>query len=210
MSDVHIVFPLFNGMTPLDFVAPYQAFRLVPCAHVTVASLDGRDIEAGGLVFSHLADLSKIETCDVICVPGGFGTSVAMLDGAFMGEIRRLASAAEYQTSVCTGALILGAAGLLRGKRAATYWASRDTLALFGAIVEKGRVVRDGTVITGGGVTAGLDFALVVIAELFGQATAESVQLRLEYAPAPPFGTANSDRAPTEVTANCATTCMPA
>jgi cyclohexyl-isocyanide hydratase len=197
----HIVFPLFDRMTPLDFVAPYQAFSLVPGARVTVASLDGRDIEGGGLVFTRLANLAEIESCDVICVPGGFGTSVAMLDENFMREIRRLASAAEYQTSVCTGALILGAAGLLRGKRAATYWASRDTLEMFGAIVETSRVVRDGKLITGGGVTAGLDFALTAIAEIFDRATAEDVQLRLEYAPAPPFGILHPDHAPANVTA---------
>jgi cyclohexyl-isocyanide hydratase len=203
MSDkrTHIVFPLFDGMTPLDFVAPYQAFSIVPGARVTVASLGGRDIEADGLVFSRLADLSRVETCDVLCVPGGFGTSKAMIDEAFMREIRRLASAAKYQTSVCTGALILGAAGLLRGKRATTYWASRDTLKLFGAVVEEGRVVRDGNIITGGGVTAGMDFALSAVAEIFGQATAEDVQLLLEYAPAPPFETIHPDHAPAEITA---------
>lgn len=199
-EDRTIVFPLFQGFTPLDFVAPYQAFCLVPGARVIVASLGGRDVEGGGLVFGRLADLSKIASCDVICVPGGFGTSVAMLDEPFMREIRRLAGAAEYQTSVCTGALILGAAGLLRGKRAATYWASRDALALFGAEVVRERVVRDGQVITGGGVTAGLDFALTAIAEIFGRATAEDVQLRLEYAPAPPFGSVHPDDAPAVVT----------
>ena len=132
-----------------------------------------------GLVLCKLDDLSKVEGCDVICIPGGFGTAKAMVDEAFMREIRRLASAAKYQTSVCTGALILGAAGLLRGKRAATYWASRDTLQLFGAIVERGRVVRDGNIITGGGVTAGMDFALAAIAEIFGQAVAEGRATRI-------------------------------
>jgi cyclohexyl-isocyanide hydratase len=202
MSDksIHIVFPLFDGMAALDFVAPHQAFSVVPDARITVASVGGRNIDANGLVFSSLADLSKVEGCDVLCIPGGFGTAKAMLDDAFIREIRRLASAAKYQTSVCSGALILGAAGLLRGKRAATYWASRDTLQLFGAIVEKGRVVRDGNIITGGGVTAGMDFALAVIDEIFGRATAEDVQLLLEYAPAPPFETVHPDDAPTETT----------
>lgn len=134
MSDerTHIVFPLFDGMTPLDFIAPYQAFGIVPRAFVTAASIGGRDIQADGLTFSRLADLSKVEGCDVLCVPGGFGTSKAILDDDFLRQIRRLAGAARYQTSVRTGALILGAAGLLRGKRATTYWASRDTLKLFG------------------------------------------------------------------------------
>jgi transcriptional regulator GlxA family with amidase domain len=197
---IHIVFPLFDGMAALDFVAPHEAFSVVPGARITVASLGGRNIDASGLVLSGLADLSKVEGCDVLCIPGGFGTAKAMIDEAFMRDIRRLASAAKYQTSVCTGALILGAAGLLRGKRAATYWASRDTLQLFGAIVEKGRVVRDGNIITGGGVTAGMDFALAVIAEIFGQAAAEDVQLLLEYTPAPPFETIHPDDAPAETT----------
>ena len=162
----HIVFPLFDGMTQLDFTAPYQMFSSVPGARVIVASLDGRDIEAdNGLVFSRLADLRKVENCDVLCVPGGSGTNTAMLHEDFIREIRRLADIAKYHTSVCTGALILGAAGLLRGKRATTYWAERDILSTFGAIVADDRVVRDGNLITGGGVTAGLDFALVAIAE---------------------------------------------
>ncbi len=204
MSDskpIHVVFPLFDGMTALDFVAPYQVFSAVPTAKVTAASLGGHDVKSDGLVFADLADLSKTETCDVICVPGGFGTAKAMLDEAFMHEIRRLAGGARYHTSVCTGSLILGAAGLLRGKRANTYWASRDTLKLFGAIIEESRVVRDGNVITGGGVTAGMDFALLAVAEIFGRATAETVQLRLEYAPAPPFETVHPDHAPAELTA---------
>ena len=199
-KSIHIVFPLFDGMAALDFVAPHEAFSVVPGARITVASLGGRNIDASGLVFSGLADLSKVEGCDVLCIPGGFGTAKSMIDEAFMRDIRRLASAAKYQTSVCTGALILGAAGLLRGKRAATYWASRDTLQLFGAIVERGRVVRDGNIITGGGVTAGMDFALAVIAEIFGQDVAEDVQLLLEYAPSPPFETVHPDDAPAETT----------
>jgi cyclohexyl-isocyanide hydratase len=200
-KSIRVVFPLFDGMAALDFVAPHQAFSVVPGARVTVASVGGRDIDAGGLVFSKLADLSEVEGCDVLCIPGGFGTATAMLDEVFMREIRRLASAAKYQTSVCTGALILGAAGLLRGKRATTYWASRETLRLFGAIVEAGRVVRDGNIITGGGVTAGMDFALAAIAEIFDEATAEEVQLLLEYTPAPPFEAVHPDDAPAETTA---------
>jgi cyclohexyl-isocyanide hydratase len=194
-TTTHIVFPIFDQMTALDFTGPYQVFSGVPGARITVASVGGRDIEAQGLVFSGLADLSKVESCDVLCVPGGSGTSAAMEDEAFMREIRRLASGAKYHTSVCTGSFILAAAGLLRGKRAATHWARRELLAPLGAIVEEGRVVRDGNVITGGGVTAGIDFALVVVAEIFGRDAAEAVQLRYEYAPAPPFRSGRPDDA---------------
>ncbi len=195
----HIVFPIFDQMTPLDFTGPYQVFSGVPDARITVASIAGRDIEAQGLVFSGLTDLSKVESCDVLCVPGGSGTSAAMVDEVFMRDIRRLAGGAKYQTSVCTGSFVLGAAGLLRGKRAATHWARRELLTSLGAIVDEGRVVRDGNVITGGGVTAGIDFALVVVAEIFGRDAAEAVQLRYEYAPAPPFRSGRPDDAAPEL-----------
>lgn len=203
MSDAttHVVFPLFERVTQLDFTAPHQVFSRAPGVRVTVASLGGRDIAVDGLVFSGLADLTETEACDILCVPGGYGTNAAMVDETFMHEIRRLASAAEYQTSVCTGSFILAAAGLLHGKRATSYWAVRDLLQPFGAIVDEGRVVRDGNVITGGGVTAGLDFALVAVAEIFGPAVAEAIQLRLEYAPAPPFEAGSPESAPAEVTA---------
>ena len=127
--------------------------------------------------------MAEIERCDLLFVPGGFAATEAANDAAFMREFRRLAASARYLTSVCTGSLILGAAGLLKGKRAACHWAWRDLLPLFGAIADPARVVRDGDVITGGGVTAGIDFALVVAAEIGGEALAQSLQLALEYAP---------------------------
>jgi cyclohexyl-isocyanide hydratase len=177
----HIVFPIFDQMTQLDFTGPHQVFSYVPDARVTVPSMGGRDIEAeGGLMFTGLVDLSKVETCDVVCVPGGPGTSAAMVDEAFVREVRRLAGGAQYVTSVCTGSLILAAAGLLRGKRATTYWAARELLAPFGTILEDQRVVRDGNSITGGGVTAGIDFGLIAVAEIVGRPVAEAVQLNLE------------------------------
>jgi transcriptional regulator GlxA family with amidase domain len=124
-----------------------------------------------------------------------------MLDEAFIGEIRRLAGLSRYVTSVCTGSLILAAAGLLTGKRAACHWAWRDQLALFGAIPDPGRVVRDGNVFTGGGVTAGIDFALTLAAEVAGDDFAQALQLGLEYAPAPPFNAGRPETAPPEILA---------
>lgn len=200
-ATVQIVFPLFEGVTQLDFTAPHQVFSRVPGARVTVASVGGRDVEADGLVFCKLADLAEVEDCDVLCVPGGFGTSAAIIDDEFMREIHRLADGAKYLTSVCSGSLILAATGMLRGKRAACHWAWRDLLTPFGAIIDDSRVARDGNIITGGGVTAGLDFALVAVAEIFGQAVAEAVQLVLEYAPAPPFDAGRPENAPDDVVA---------
>jgi putative intracellular protease/amidase len=201
MSQFQIVIPLYPDVTHLDFTGPHQVLARLPNTKVTVASMGGADVTADGLTFANLADLSKIEHCDMLCVPGGFGTTDAMLDEAFMAEIRRLGGGAKYLTSVCTGSLILAAAGFLRGKRAACHWAWRDLLIPFGAIVDEGRVVRDGDIITGGGVTAGLDFAFVVAAELAGETFAQSIQLGLEYAPAPPFASGRPELASPKVLA---------
>jgi cyclohexyl-isocyanide hydratase len=196
-----ILMPIYPGVTHLDFTGPHQAFVRMPDAVVTVASVGAQDISADGLVFTGLADLAKVEGCELICVPGGLGTVAAMQDGAYMDEIRRLSAGARYVTSVCTGSLILGAAGLLKGRRAACHWAWRDLLPLFGAIIDEGRVVRDGNVFTGGGVTAGIDLALTVIGEVCGEAAAQAVQLTIEYAPAPPFNAGRPETAPPELVA---------
>ncbi|WP_304191076.1 DJ-1/PfpI family protein [Phenylobacterium aquaticum] len=201
MAELIIVIPIYPEVTHLDFTGPHQVFSRIPGAKVIVASKGGVDIEGDGLVFTRLTDLADIPRCDVICVPGGFGTTAAMLDEAYMAEVTRLAAGAKYLTSVCTGSLILAATGLITGKRAACHWAWRDMLKPFGVIVDEARVVRDGNVITGGGVTAGLDFAFVMAAELAGETLAQSVQLGLEYSPAPPFNAGRPETAPPEIVA---------
>lgn len=198
---LQIVIPLYPDVTHLDFTGPHQVLSRAPNSQVTVASMGGADIAAEGLVFAGLADLAKVERCDLLMIPGGFGATETMLDEAFMREIRRLGAGARYLTSVCTGSLILAAAGFLTGRRAATHWAWRELLEPFGAIVDTGRVVRDGNIITGGGVTAGLDFAFTVLAEIAGEAFAQTVQLGLEYAPAPPFNAGRPELAPPEILA---------
>ena len=201
MAALNIVIPLYPQVTHLDFTGPHQVFVRLPDAKVTVASMGGADIVADGLTFAGLADLSQVQACDVLCVPGGFGTTAAMLDEDFMREVRRLATGAKYLTSICTGSLILAATGLIRGRRAGCHWAWRDQLTPFGVIVDEARVVRDGNVITGGGVTAGLDFAFTMAAELCGDAVAQSIQLGLEYSPAPPFNSGRPETAPPEILA---------
>ena len=198
-QSLQIVIALFPGVTHLDFTGPHQILCRLPGAKVTVASLAGGEIEADGLVFAHLPKLSDIEACDVLLVPGGFGTTQAMGDMDFIAQIRRLADGARYVTSVCTGSLVLGAAGLLRGRKATTHWAYHDMLAPLGAIPVQERVVRDGNLLTGGGITAGIDFALTLAAELYDEATAQLVQLQIEYAPAPPFDSGHPDTAPKAV-----------
>ncbi len=201
MSKLKILFVLYPGVTHLDFTGPHQVLSRAPESEIVVASMGGQDIEAEGLTFTNLADLAKVDRCDVICVPGGFGTTAAMLDEAFMAQVRRLGGAATYQTSVCTGSLILAAAGFLKGKRAACHWAWRAMLEPFGVIVGEERVVRDGNIITGGGVTAGIDFGFVMLEELAGRDYAEAVQLGLEYAPDPPFHSGRPELARPEVLA---------
>ena len=197
-----VVFAVYPHVTQLDFTGPHEVFSRLPGARCILASSTGGDLEAdGGLVFARVQRLADVERCALLCVPGGFGTIAAMEDQELLAQLRRLAGTARYVTSVCTGALVLGAAGLLKGKRATTHWAWREALPAFGATPDSARVVRDGNVFTGGGVTAGIDFALTVLAEIAGAEFAQSVQLRIEYAPDPPFHAGRPELAPAQVLA---------
>lgn len=193
---------VFPRVQQLDLTGPYEVFASLPD---TTMHLIARTLEpvtsATGLVLQPTVTFQDCPRLDVICVPGGAGINALLRDQETLDFLRRQATEARYVTSVCTGALVLGAAGLLRGKRAATHWNAMDLLPAFGAIPVADRVVRDGNVITGGGVTAGIDFALTLAAELRDQAAAEAVQLNLEYAPAPPFNAGTPDRAPAAIVA---------
>ena len=191
-----VVFAIYPGMTHLDFTGPHQFISRMPNSVTIIASPAGGEVPADGLVFAATVPIAGIERCDLLCVPGGSNALDWALDPDFVGQIRRLAASARYVTSVCTGSLILGAAGLLSGKRAACHWAWRDLLPAFGAIPDPARVVREGNLITGGGVTAGIDFALTVLAEIGGDDLARTIQLGLEYAPAPPFDSGRPELAP--------------
>jgi cyclohexyl-isocyanide hydratase len=183
-----VVFALYPCVTQLDFTGPFEVFARLPGAKCILASLEGGTIEAdGGISFANVVPLAQIAECSLLCVPGGLGTIAAMENARFLAELRRLAASARYVTSVCTGSLLLAAAGLLRRRRAACYWAWRESLAAFGALPDPARVVQDGNIITGGGVTAGIDMALTVVAEIAGAEYGQMVQLAIEYAPMPPF-----------------------
>lgn len=203
MTDLpfQIVFAIYPGMTQLDFTGPHQFLSRMPNSEVIVASPTGGDVPAEGLVFAGTVPLTGVTHCDLICVPGGLAATQVAQDESFIGAVRRVALGARYITSVCTGSLILGAAGLLKGKRAACHWAWRGLLPIFGAIPDSRRVVRDGNIITGGGVTAGIDFALTVVAEVAGEPFAQYLQLGLEYAPEPPFNCGSPDLASPELVA---------
>lgn len=196
-----IVFLLFPGITQLDFTAPAQALSRMPGARLAgaAASLDPIATDSGfAIVPTH--DFAHAPPADILCVPGGHGVADALGDSATIAFIARQAASARWVTSVCTGAFLLGRAGLLDGKRATTHWAYTHLLPLVGAEPAAGRVVEDGQVVTSGGVTSGLDFALTLIARLKGDAVAQAIQLAIEYDPAPPFTGGHPDRAPAAVT----------
>lgn len=197
-----IVFILYPRLTQLDFTGPYEVLARMPGAEAIIASKDGGALVTEmGLTFANLRALADIDRADMIMIPGGPGQTEAMLDADFMAQVKRLGANAKYITSVCTGSLILAAAGLLTGKRAGSHWAYRDLLGAFGAIPDDARVVRDGNAITGGGVTAGIDIALSIVADLAGEKVAKMIQLAIEYAPAPPFNCGRPETADAETIA---------
>jgi cyclohexyl-isocyanide hydratase len=202
MTQYRIGLLAFPAMTQLDLTGPLQVFANLPGAevHVLWKTLDPIRTH-GGLTLVPDTTLADCPALDVICVPGGSGVMDLMDDEIVLSFLRTQAEHARFVGSICTGSLVLGAAGLLRGKQATTHWAWTDLLTPLGAIPTKGRVVRDGKFMTGGGVTAGIDFALTMVAELAGQEVAETIQLGIEYAPAPPFNAGSPDTARPELVA---------
>jgi cyclohexyl-isocyanide hydratase len=177
---------LFPRLTQLDLTGPYEVFGRLPDAQVLLVGA-GEARSDTGLRLSPDVGISDAPQLDVLCVPGGPGVNAAMEDEALLRFLRAQAERAAWVTSVCTGALVLGAAGLLRGYRATTHWLSLDLLPYFGAVPVQERVVIDRNRATGGGVTAGIDFGLRLAAELRGDEVAQAIQLGMEYDPAPPF-----------------------
>ena len=193
---------VFPGVQQLDLTGPYEVFASLPSAKVHLIWKDRAPItSATGLALAATLTFGECPALDVLCVPGGGGVNALLQDAEVLAFVRAQAARARYVTSVCTGSLVLGAAGLLQGRRVTTHWFSHDFLPKFGAIPVHGRVVRDGNLITAGGVTAGIDFGLAVVAELLGEAQAQTIQLALEYAPAPPFQAGTPDEAPAAVLA---------
>jgi cyclohexyl-isocyanide hydratase len=193
---------VFPKVQQLDLTGPYEVFASIPDArmHLVGRTLDPV-VSATGLVLAPTITFADCPQLDVICVPGGAGINALLRDEQTLAFVRRQAAGARYVTSVCTGALVLGAAGLLKGKQATTHWGSHDLLAGYGAVPVKARVVRDGNLFSGGGVTAGIDFALTLAEELIGRDAAQAIQLNLEYAPEPPFDAGTPDTAPAAVVA---------
>lgn len=200
MPKLQIGLLVFPGVQQLDLTAPYEIFASMPDTDVHLVWKTATPItSATGLVLQPNATFETCPKLDVVCVPGGLGVNDLLEDDIVLGFLRRQAHGARFVTSVCTGSLVLGAAGLLHGVHATSHWSAHDLLAAFGAIPTQGRVVQDGRFITGGGVTAGIDFALTVAAVLIGRPAAEAIQLQHEYAPAPPFDAGTPATAPAAV-----------
>lgn len=201
MALFNIGFIIFPDLTQLDFTGPLQVLSRLPqsATHIVAKSVAPVPSDCGlGLVPT--CTFANCPPLDLICVPGGnIGVVGAINDRETVDFVRQQGLGAQYVTAVCTGAFILGVAGLLKGRRATTHWGFTDLLPLVGATYEKGRVVKDGNIITAGGVTAGIDFGLSVIAELAGETIARTIQLGIEYDPAPPFQSGNPDKAPDSI-----------
>lgn len=198
-APINIGILLYPNVTQLDATGPAQVLSRVPGAtlHMIWKTRDPVPTDAGFSIVP-TTTFADCPALDVICVPGGGGQVELMTDSETLDFLRKQATGARYVTSVCTGSLVLGAAGLLAGYRSACHWAWRDMLKDFGAIPVAERVVRDRNRISGGGVTAGIDFGLTVAAELAGEEIAKSIQLVLEYDPQPPFDSGSPEKAGAE------------
>jgi cyclohexyl-isocyanide hydratase len=179
---------IFDEITQLDAMGPWEVFARIPGAKVLLVAKKKRPVAAQfGLTLVPHTDIRRCPKLDVLCVPGGSGVNELLLDDTVLAFVRRQARRARYVTSVCTGSLVLGAAGLLRGRRAACHWLSLPLLAAFGAKPSSRRIERDGKFITAGGVTSGIDFGLQLAALVAGKAEARKIQLMIQYDPQPPF-----------------------
>lgn len=193
---------LFDGLTQLDLTGAYEVVARMPNTRVHLIAERAEAVRSEwGLRIVPDTTFDVVPPLDVLCVPGGWGINAQLENEALLAFLRTQGARARYVTSICSGSLLLGAAGLLHGYRATTHWMSLDLLPYFGAKPVARRVVRDGNRITGAGVTAGIDFGLVLAAELFGDAVAQRIQLAIEYRPVPPFDSGAPDTAPDAVRA---------
>ena len=194
-----IVFP---NMDQCDFTGPFEALSRVPNSTFMTLWKDKAPVrDMAGMQLLADTTLAEAPQLDVLLVPGGHGQEALMHDDEVLDFIRRQATNARYVFSVCTGALICGAAGLLRGKRATTHWTAMEVLPLYGAIASDERVVIDGKFVSAGGVTSGIDGSLVMVSLLRGEAVAQELQLYMNYDPKPPFNAGSPKTAPASVLA---------
>ena len=193
-----IVCVLFDGITALDIVGPYEVLQRLPEASVTFTARERGEVRTDNRSLALVADETFADTthADVLVVPGGFATRALESDGELLEWIRAIDRTTTWTTSVCTGSMLLAAAGLLEGKEATTHWASLDRLRDYGAIPTGRRVVEQGKIVTAAGVSAGIDMALTLAARIADDDVAQAIQLGIEYDPQPPFDAGSVDTAP--------------
>jgi cyclohexyl-isocyanide hydratase len=202
VSSLSIGIVLFPNVTQLDFTGPYEVFAKLPNVQLHLLAETLEPIRSDcGLTFLPDTTFAQAPALDVLFVPGGPGINAKMEDEKFLDFLKTQGKQARYVTAVCTGSLLLAGAGLLQGYRATTHWLSLDLLEILGVETVTQRVVIDRNRITGGGVTAGIDFGLALAAELFGEAIAQEIQLKIEYNPQPPFNSGSPQTAPAAVLA---------
>ena len=198
MTKYHVGMLLFPDLTLQDFVGPYDVFIKAECFTVFTVAEDAGPIRAeGGLVVQPQYTFENCPEIDILFVPGGRGVTALLMNSPWLSFLAGRGARAKYITSVCTGSLLLAAAGLLQGYQATTHWRSLPLLKMFGVDTVEARVVKDRNRITGGGITAGIDFGLQITAWLGGEQMAKTVQLLLEYSPEPPFNSGNIKSADT-------------
>ncbi|MGC1850916.1 MAG: DJ-1/PfpI family protein [Solirubrobacterales bacterium] len=195
---MQIAILLFEKLTALDAIGPYEVLRAVPGWEVRFVGASAGNVrtDSGALGLSADYSLDEVSEADIVLVPGGEGSEQAMLDDAVLAWLRRIDAGTKWTTSVCTGSLVLGGAGLLKGKRATSHWLYLDRLAELGADPVGGRFVEDGKVLTAAGVSAGIDMALHLVGREAGPEVAQAIQLGIEYDPQPPFDAGSPEKAP--------------
>jgi cyclohexyl-isocyanide hydratase len=196
-QQIEVGIVVFPDVTQLDFTGPLEVLSRIARCRLIWKTTEPVQTHTGFVITPDVT-FDEVDRVDILLIPGGGGVTPLLEDDIVLREVRRLAATARYVTSVCTGSLVLGAAGLLAGKRATTHWGVLDILRLFGATPVEERVVIDGNLITGGGVTAGIDFGLTLAAELVGTEQAQAIQLVMEYNPRPPFDAGSPKTAPAE------------
>ncbi|MBC6456997.1 DJ-1/PfpI family protein [Actinomadura sp. HBU206391] len=199
---MHVAIPLYPGFTALDAVGPYTVMAFAPGCTVTFVAAEPGPVldDRGSLTLIATATYAELPNPDMIIVPGGTGTAEALSDTALVGWIAQAHEQTRWTTSVCSGAFLLVAAGLLKGRKATTHWGWLNDLAGFGTEPVSERVVVDGKIVTAAGVSAGIDMALTLLAQASDVATAQAVQLAIEYAPEPPFDAGTPKTAPAGLT----------
>jgi transcriptional regulator GlxA family with amidase domain len=197
---MNIVIPIFDRITALDAIGPYEVLSRLPDARVQFVALQPGEVRTDNRALGLIADrgIDEVDAADLLLVPGGYGERLLERDARMLEWLRAIDRSTRITASVCTGALLLGAAGLLRGRRATTHWALHHRLAELGAVPTTQRVVRDGKYATAAGVSAGIDLALALAIELAGEELAARIQLSIEYDPDPPLASGNAARAPSD------------